>query len=236
MPKPSPVILITRPAHQSASFAARFDTSVECVLSPVLEIRHLPPQSDVNDYSALVFASQNAVLAACESVDLRGRRVFAVGEKTGALASMRGAIVTVADGTAKSLVDTIKAAAPDGPVLFLRGRHSTGEIVSNLSKAGIAAQEEIIYEQDAKKLTPQAAQLLKGTGEVILPLFSVRSATILAKEANEIGATAPLTLVGISNAVRDAWHGPEPKTIHVAQSPGMDEMCSLILRHIGQPG
>lgn len=87
---------------------------VEVVISPVITIRHIVVNIDPRVFSALIFTSQNAVLAAAEAFDLSGMRAFVVGENTGAVARKFGMNVSVAGGNADHLVATITDANQDG--------------------------------------------------------------------------------------------------------------------------
>lgn len=234
MSQPEPVILLTRPAAQAREFASLLGANARVILSPVLEITNFTKQIDAADYASFVFTSQNAVRAAATFLDLNCKHIYAVGQKTADIAAEQGALVTVAEGTADSLVKAILADSPTGRLLFLRGRHITGDLAKALNDHGIVTEESIVYEQNAKELTKAALSALKGKEEVVLPLFSVRTATILSDRMSQISVRAPLTLIGLSNAVTKAWAGPQPKDVLVAAQPTAANMAEIMLRHIGR--
>lgn len=234
MPKPEPVIILTRPAAAAREFAALLGAEAAVILSPVLEIQTLPARIEADRFASFVFTSQNAVRAVDTVLDLAGKHVYAVGERTAKIAADRGARVTVAGGTAEKLVDTIRADAPTGRLLFLRGKHTTGDLAESLNSVGIVTEESIVYEQNAKKMTKAAVSALKGEGDVVLPLFSVRTATILSDMVAQHPIGASLTLICLSSAVAKAWAGPTPKAVFVADQPTAAEMARNILRHIGR--
>lgn len=236
MPKPEPVILLTRPAAQAQEFASLLGADANVILSPALEMKTVPVHIDPEDDDSFVFTSQNAVQAAETLVDLNGRHVYAVGQRTAKAAADRGARVTVAGGTADTLIETIQADAPKGRLVFLRGKHTTGDLAKSLNALGIGTEESIVYEQNAKKMTNAAISALKGEAEVVLPLFSVRTATILSEMVAQYPVRASLTLICLSNSVAKAWAGPQPGTLLVAAQPTAAEMAKIILRHIGRLG
>lgn len=205
------------------------------VVSPVLRICEIPVRFDPSAFSALIFASQHAVSAVAHIENLSGQHAFAVGSQTGRAARDHGMSVICADGDADGLVEVIINTGRPGPFLFLRGRHSTGNIQLRLKERGLETESMVVYEQKARPLTQPTIDLLCGDTPVVLPLFSPRSASILASEANRIKATAPLILVGISPATLAAWDGPTPQHIIASKEPSAKAVATDIIRIIDCP-
>ncbi len=220
-----PTALLTRPAAQSAELAAAL-SGCSVVISPLIEIVPCDVGVDLDGFDLLLFASQNAVLAA-RRFGLAGRRAFAVGPRTAAVAAAQGMEVMVASGNADGLVAAVSGLPGAGRVLFLRGRHSRGDVAGRLARAGIDIREAVIYDQRARPLSREAVALLRGRAPVVLPLFSPRSALLMAQGAQTAGAVAPLVIVALSRAVAAAWNGPRPADVAVAGRPSAEEMVAL---------
>ncbi|MGR3661015.1 MAG: uroporphyrinogen-III synthase [Paracoccaceae bacterium] len=202
------------------------------VESPVIRIKHLSVRIEPENYSALIFASQNAVNAVADCDGLVGKRAFVVGESTGKIATSLGLSVVVADGNASSLVKKIITVKTKGPLLLLCGRYTTGNIQQRLIFAGIDTDSIVTYEQEAIGLTPEAIAVLRGKSPVVMPIFSSRSARILSAQLLKLKSISPIILVAISQAVLDAWNGPEPLEYSVAIEPTGQEMITETLRRI----
>ncbi|MFV2038572.1 MAG: uroporphyrinogen-III synthase, partial [Paracoccaceae bacterium] len=90
-----------------------------------------------------------------------------------------------------------------------------------------------VYDQVEQDLSAAAVQVLGGARPVILPLFSPRSASIVARAARACGATAPLRLIGLSAAVLAAWDGPAPVAAVSVAEPTAGAMAAEILAQSG---
>ena len=210
-PARAPVILLTRPAAQSARFArallAQFpDLSV--VISPLLVPRFLSPQVPDRNWTALILASETAVEAAqriaAEGTKLPAR-AFCVGNQTASAAGAAGFDPMSADGDTTALLTLITEHSPRGPLLHLHGREVRGDLAEGLEKAGIMAVSLIAYAQDLHPLSAEAEALLQSPGPVLAPVFSPRSADALAQECRRINARAPMTIIAISPAAATAF-------------------------------
>ncbi len=202
-----PTILLTRPAAQSARFAAalrlRF-AGIRILCSALIAPRHLSPTLADRKWTALILTSETAVLAARRIIAdgaTLPRLGFCVGTRTAEAARAAGFEPLSAQGDADALVDLILSHNPSGPLLHLQGRHSRGDIAKKLISAGIETYEAIAYAQESQSLTPEATAFLTSAAPVIAPLFSPRTAQILVAECARINRTAPLTIVALSSAV-----------------------------------
>lgn len=183
-----------------------------CVISPILRIEPVP-----HDHEALisadgfVFTSVHAIPAAGPG---RGRLALCVGERTGETARQAGFDVRVGNGFAEGLLPLIEAATI--PLIHPHGRHVAKRLpVPNM----------VVYEQIALPLQENARELLGRDQPVILPVFSPRSAELLAKEVQN--AMAPIWLVAISRAAMAGFHGPVTKAI-IAKEPTSQAMVKEI--------
>ncbi len=229
MAQPTPTVLLTRPLAQSEAFAAALRGAISpdlpILISPVLEIvpRAIPVRP--GDYGFLVLTSANALAALGDGRDWRGMTAYCVGRRTAERAAALGLSAVSADGDAADLVARVRNDAPAGRALYLRGEHAAFDVAESLNSAGIETDEHVAYDQKATPLSGPAKTLLSGSGPVILPLFSVRSARLLSKAAT--GMVARSVVVAMSPAVADAWTASEGP-VRTAKAPDGPSMMAEI--------
>ena len=216
-----PVLLLTRPSPQSEQFLHLCETRVgrklPAVISPVLKIEAKGANWDL-DAATIVVTSGNAVHVLRKH--LPARQVATVGEATAALARSFGADATCLGENAEALLDRAKELVP--PVVLARGVHARMDLAKELRARGVEARAVTVYDQVAMPLSAEAKQLLSGAQPIVAPVFSPRSAGLLA--AHPINA--PLTVLAISEAVRDAW--TRPGDVSIAKRPTAEAMCDLV--------
>jgi uroporphyrinogen-III synthase len=207
-----PVILLTRPEAASRRMAAilteRFGDRVDLCLSPLMTIVLDPRLPNLDGIRSLIFTSAHGVAAYLAAQGPITLPCYTVGDATAHAAQKAGLRATSAGGDAEALIARIIADAAlgpiPGPMLHLHGAHVRGDIAERLSALGCPVTDAIVYHQNAQALTDQAASVLQGDSPVILPLFSPRSATLLANAR----ITAPVHVVAMSNNVADAVRFP----------------------------
>ena len=200
-----PTILLSRPEAQSRDFAARLRAriapDVPVIVSPVLEIMPVPFDLPVEP-RFLVLTSAHAAEAA-RRAGLANLPAFCVGDTTAEAARSAGFLPQSAAGDAGALLALLMAVRPEGPGLYLRGRHAASDIASELVSAGLDTHAVTAYDQVARPLSAEARSALDAAAPVILPVFSPRSSRLLAREAAQ--ARAPLDLIAISAAAAEPW-------------------------------
>ncbi|MDO5658758.1 MAG: uroporphyrinogen-III synthase [Paracoccus sp. (in: a-proteobacteria)] len=206
----APVCLLTRPEAQSRAFAALLP-GLTCVISPVLAIVAVPFDRDLlKTAPGLVFTSANAVQFAGPGA---GRAALCVGPQTADAARAAGFVAKAGPGDAARLIPML---AGHEDWLHVHGRHRARE----LPLRGVTA-----YDQVELPLSVEARALLQGDAPVILPLFSPRSAAILARQ---IGAPrASLTTVAISARADARFHAPAARRV-IADAPDGRAMLRAI--------
>ena len=227
----APVILLTRPAAQSARFAkallAQFP-NLTVVTSPLLAPRFLLPQVPDRDWTALILTSETAVEAS-RRIAAGGThlptRAFCVGTQTAAAALAAGFDPLSANGDADDLLSLITTRPLPGPMLHLHGREIRGEIGERLNATGIETVSLVTYAQDLQRLSAEAEALLRRPDPVIAPVFSPRSAAALARECSRIAACAPLSIIAISPSAATAFGAG---TIAIASHPDAVAMIAAI--------
>ena len=151
-----------------------------------------------------------------------------MGDRTAEVARGLGFQALSAAGDAEVLVALILSRRPGG-LLHLRGQEARGEIAARLTAAGLPCAEVVGYVQAEQPLTAEAQALLGGQALVIAPVFSPRTAEILAAECQRIAATAPLRLVAMSPAVAKAGAALDPVPL-IAARPDGDSMLQAVLQ------
>lgn len=193
----TPTLLLTRPDAESRQFAATLP-QVPAVISPIMVI--VPVAYDAARLAGaegFVFTSGHAVASAAPGL---GRLALCVGQRTAEIAKAAGFSVIEGPGDAEGLVPLIE----QSPVRLIhpRGRHVARPL---------PVEDVVVYDQVARPLSTQAQRLLGNPGIVIAPLFSPRSARLLAEAAG--GARASLRVAAISQATLDAWDGPSDRLV-----------------------
>lgn len=234
MPDAPPILLLTRPAAQSARFLQQCEAALgapaDAVIAPVIRIVPRAGGVDLAGIAGVVFTSENAVAAfgaAQEAAKVPGLRAWCVGDRTAAAAAQAGFDAVSAGGDADDLIARILAEPPGGPLLHMAGAHLAADVAGRLTEGGVPTRAVTIYDQLPQALPDAARQLLlSDTRPVILPLFSPRSARLLRAEVPDPGpAVRP---VAISARTAAAW-GPGPRAPKVAARPGADAMVALVL-------
>ncbi len=229
-PETAPILLITRQAEQGARFAEACTARIgpiETILAPVLDIVPRKAEIMLEGVRGLIFSSANGVRAFVAACDRRDLPAWCVGTRTAGLAQASGLAVRAAAGDAASLVALLRAAAPPTPLLHLRGAHAAADMAAQLTAAGLPTRAVIVYDQLARPLTAAARATLEGARPVIAPVFSPRSAALLADAA--AGAAAPLYVAAISPAAAREWRSRRPQdTIRVAARPDADAMHDTV--------
>ncbi|MEM9585568.1 MAG: uroporphyrinogen-III synthase [Pseudomonadota bacterium] len=202
-------VLLTRPEVQARDFAGTLPSRFEVVISPVLEIKFLPVATDVTSFNAVVFTSQNGVLA-FENAGLEaGMPAFCVGDKTAALATRIGLKAVSAGGNIDDLNALLEASSPNGRFLHVKGVHTAGEVKGNVTRV-------TAYDQVALPLNTRVRDILAKPCEVLVPLFSPRSAQLFQQQ---IDATVRSSLhaVCLSKSVASVLDPAIFASVHVSE-------------------
>lgn len=223
----TPILLMTRPEPESQRFVADLQARgagpFRALISPLIGISYSADMPDLAQVSAVILTSRHAVAAlVAAGVPCTGR-AYAVGGATSRAAAEAGFDVVDADGDAEALIALITARAPEGQLLHLRGTHSRGEVAERLSEAGLKVVEQVVYDQPAQPLSEQAVQALAGQTPVVAPLFSPRTAALLAGYPIQ----APLSVAAMSESVAKAFGSLHIRDNCVAARPAAVEMLAV---------
>jgi uroporphyrinogen-III synthase len=227
-------ILLTRPLLQSQRFATELGGTL---ISPLMEPEFLTPMIPRQTYSAIILTSETGAEAA-RRISASGfplpPSAYCVGNRTATAARAAGFHTICAHGNADDLLALITQDAPQENLLFIRATDTTGNLQERLVSAGIGIVSAVAYRQNPIPLTLEATTALQQTAPIILPIFSPRSANLLAQELHRIAATAPIYLAALSPAVANAFAWPTAQT-QIAAQPNSAAMIKAIalLRHTG---
>lgn len=179
-------VLITRPEPQASRFAADLalaEPRARPVIAPLMRTEFLAPDLPPGPFAALILTSEAGAEAAARLGGLsRGwpETAFCVGDRTARVAREAGFQALSAGGTASDLTELVRRQAGPGPLLWLRGREIARDIAQDLRQQGREVVSLVVYAQDAAPPTDEMSRLLLGPGPLVVPVFSPRSARLLA--------------------------------------------------------
>lgn len=239
-----PTVLLTRPAAAAERFAralqARYGPDLAVVVSPLLAPRFLDPgpqdRAALAAAAGLVFTSETGVAGYARISADATRPAWCVGPRTAEAARAIGLRAAVSGGDAGALLADLVALRPAGPLVLLRGVHAAGDLGARLQAAGLDLREIVLYEQAAQPLSARAQALLVGAKQasVLAPVFSPRSAALLARALPGDGARACLLVAAISEAAAAPLR-PAARALAVAPTPDHDGMMTAVERLIATP-
>ena len=228
-------IVVTRPVNSAERFAdllsvqgsERFDILV----SPLLTIVPVSHDLDLSDFAAILLTSESAVRSIAPDGAPPRMPAFCIGEATAAAAASAGFIPTVAGNSSESLVSLAAREHSGGKLLHLRGRHAAGNVAGRLGDAGLPVEEIVVYDQVRTRLSSAARQALTSK-RCVFPVFSPRTAGILAGEAAfapDLGHAVCCMSANVAEAFRLNWR------CIVASAPTVDAMLSGTLELAAEP-
>lgn len=227
--------LLTRPTAQSDRFAAaliaRFGDRLAVTTSPLIAPEFLRPPIPERAYTALILTSETGATSATGFSGLP-RRAYCVGDRTAETARSLGFTAVSANGDATALIALIRASGEAGPLLHLRGQDARGDIAATLTAASVPTDQAITYDQRPQALSPAARALLNGSAPVLVPLFSPRSATLLAGQGP---FRAPLWVAALSPAVAAAAAPLSPARQVISDTPNVGALLTAISTFIDVP-
>jgi uroporphyrinogen-III synthase len=228
MSESGPTVLLTRPEPQSRRFAgalqAKLRSDLRLVISPILRIVPTEARPDLSKYGTIIFTSENGVLASSDLSEFPERTAYCVGDRTAQAAADAGLRTNSSGKDVDNLIARLQADGPPGPWVHLSGEHSRGALAETLTRAGHPTDRIVIYRQDPVALSDEALHVLQAE-QVILPVFSPRSADLLSSMISKI-AVLPC-VVAISDAAAAGWTGPVHR-LFVAHHPDAEAMVEAI--------
>lgn len=217
-----PFVLMTRPQAQSERFVAELaGSNAKFLIAPLMKIERVNAGFPPHD-GDFVLTSENALRTLPEIYRQPGQRAFCVGKRTAKAARELGFDAVSADGNADDLRNMLLNSDISTKILHLSGAHQASDILSDVP----GMQRIITYQQTALKADPQATALLHGETQVIIPLFSPRSARLFCNLYSDIAA--PVHIMAISKATADAVTTEVATKIDIAAQPDGDNMKKMV--------
>jgi uroporphyrinogen-III synthase len=168
-------LLLTRPKAGSDSFWDALSLQARQRLNPIISplIKIVPLVVEQAEFETVIFSSVNGVKNAPNGA---GRTAYCVGAMTTSAALAAGWHATQMGETANQLVARIVKENVDGQIAHLGGTHTRGEIAQRLTSSGLTTVHLAVYDQKLCNLTEQAKDALSSRSQMLVPLFSPRSA------------------------------------------------------------
>lgn len=229
----APVVLLTRPAPQSQRFAQALQARLpgaRVLLSPLMQTEALEATLPDRAFQALLLTSETGAEAAAR-LQSQGQALpqtaFCVGPRTAEAARAAGFQAHSADGDVHALAALVQRAKVTGPLLHIRGEDAAGDLAGTLTKGGLETHSAVLYAQRPHPLTLEALGLFHADQPVLVPLFSPRSATLLAR-ALPADPRAPLWIAAISPAAARAAQPLHPARMVIAKAPDGENMLHAV--------
>ena len=222
-------ILLTRPHDQALSFSENLVRlgviSKNILVDPITKIEGVDVLYNFSSVRGLLITSANAVAYLPAALVGSKLPTFCVGEATTRAALKQGLMAQHSATTAQGLYNVLSGRFLEGPLLHLRGTHTTIDFEAYLRDTPIEVQNLIIYQQIAQDLEPATYTLLRGMVPFVLPIFSPRSAELLCGlELN----WALHTCVAISEAVAIPCRAAGFGQVLVSAEPNASSMLSTL--------
>ena len=218
------LVLLTRPKESSDAFlSALRGLGADIVEAPVQKIVPVGELVNLAPDAAAIFTSRHAVRRVRNGA---GRLAFCVGDATADAAREAGFTAISASGDAQDLRALLIRERPSGDLVYLRGRHVSQDLAADLRSEGFKIESFIVYDQQDLALDPTTLAAACRAARLVVPLFSPRSARILARQLPH--GLAPV-IVAISDRTATAWERPAAECL-VADAPTAEAILDLTRR------
>jgi len=222
------VLLMTRPQDAAQRFVAMLQAALtsgqQVIYSPLISVMPLGQDIDLGGSEAVIFTSANGVSVAAETLAKTGKPAYCLGQRTTLKARDAGWKAEFCGKTADELVVDLLQRRPAGRLLHLRGQHSRGNVAERLNTAGIICREQVIYNQPLQSFTAQALSALSGSEDIVVPLFSPRTARQFADLCPN---DANIHLIVMSEAVAEPLKLLNYNDLNVCKEPDVQAMAKL---------
>ncbi len=229
----TPLIILLRPQEQAERYAAlcnaEFGAKADVLIAPLMRIDMLPQKPTLEPKTQLIFTSENGVRTYIAQGGNVGRRAYCVGDRTAKAAKQVGLDAVSAKGRVTDLAELIRNAAPTAPLIHLHGTHVRGDLAADLRAAGLNASSFATYSQVPEPLTNSAVTAIQSPRPTVLPLFSPRSAALLAERITQ---PQNCCYPCISKATLQALPAEMQAKAEIADEPNGKAMLNCISRQL----
>ncbi len=226
-------IAVTRPEEDAGPLRAKLEAmGHEVVMSPLLVIApregvEIPTQP----WQAIAVTSANGIRALPPGHGLASFRMLTVGPQSLAAATAAGFTAEAHGGDVNGLAAFIRASLDPakGPILYLSGAETAGDLEAQLASAGFACHRVMLYDAvQASALGTVEAALRQGQLDAVL-LYSPRSARIWRTLVEQAGlAEHAARLVHLCLSPNVARSLPEDWMTRIAARPEEPAMLALL--------
>lgn len=240
------IVLVTRPEPDNRATASKLRAlGHEALLAPMLRFEAVPFEAVAPEvFSGTIVTSANALRAVAGHSSLTKLKLFAVGERTAAVARANGfKNVEAAGGNAAALHDLVVArwtATPGkAPLLYLAGEDLSADLGVRLSLDGIPVVTRTVYRMVARDEFPDdvVAALRGGLVAAVLH-YSRRSASAFVAAARRAGiearALAPVQIC-MSEGVAEGLRAAGAEGVAAAVTPDEDAVFATLQRLVPSP-
>jgi uroporphyrinogen-III synthase len=224
-------LLVTRPIEDAQLLAEKLEgLGHEAIIVPLLEI---VPRSDVVlpdiNFQAVCVSSANGLIAKADLSVFHHIAFFAIGPQS-ALEARRQGFDHVHDkgGNVEGLVQVIcKSLKPEnGPILYLSGSETTGDLEGKLKNHGFSVSRIIVYDA-----LPRAVAELSGliTGADGVLLYSPRTTKLWVAQVLAHGLDERVqNLKHFCLSANVAANLPQAWVKYISQTPNENGMLTLL--------
>ena len=160
-----PNILLTRPQAQARHLAdelmAQGVQPDQIIIDPILKIAPIEAHCDISAGTGLIITSANAL--SYLPAALRGSQLpcYCVGHSTSQAARALGLKAYHLADTAKALCEALPTRSHKGPLLHLRGTHTTLDMAKHFRSTSLRVENLVVYEQIALPLQAETHEKLQ---------------------------------------------------------------------------
>ena len=226
-------IALTRPEEDAGALKAKLEAmGHRVVAAPMMTIR---VRNDVDipqkPWQAIAVTSANGIRALPEMEHLRTIRTLTVGPQSLKAALARGLPAEAHGGDVNGLAGFIRAALDPkaGPILYLSGAETAGDLEGQLSAAGFDCHRAVLYDAAPAESLGEAAAALGNNALDAVLLYSPRTAKLWLQRAAEAGLlhnAARMRNFCLSRNVASVL--PEDWVKEVPQTPDEQAMLALL--------
>lgn len=229
-------IAVTRPEEDAGALTAKLQgLGHEVVMAPLMAIRPRPGVMIPDlPWQAIAVTSANGIRALGPRPELRSIRTLTVGPQSLKAAQAAGFAAEAHGGDVHGLAAFIREGLDPavGPILYLSGAETAGDLEGQLKKAGFSCHRAVLYDAvPAESLGPAEEPLRQAQLDAVL-LYSPRSARIwlsLAEAAGLLPQAAELRNFCLSANVASVLPAPWEKT--VPETPDEQAMLALLAQN-----
>lgn len=225
-------ILITRSFDQSRRFSEslvkKFDNKLDISISPIIKIKPLYLNVELNSFDGIIFTSENAIKV-CKKIDISSdKKIFCVGRQTKKMAEKNGLKVSNTGKDTASLIKLLLTIKIKTRLLYLCGKNISVDLSKAFSSSDtVSVCTKAIYDQTPLKLTLNAINILSQKKPVLVPIFSERSGHILSRQFTK-KMTSPRIALCFSKQIANSLVNYEYDKVLISPYPDIENLIALI--------